>query len=100
MNDHIASRMTFQLLRHFYFMKREQELFEARNVNDIKRMVLHHWYQLQKPSETDLRGLRFYDFHALYDYVCSKRTLDAGLYLRMAIAELKNIPTVRSQLGI
>lgn len=100
MKDHLASRMTFQLLRHFYFMRREQELFEARNVNDIKKMVLHYWYQLQKPSDAALRGLRFYDFNALYDYVCSKRTLDAGLYLRMAMAELKSIPTVRSQINI
>lgn len=92
MNEHIASRMTFQLLRHFNHMKRLDELMNVRSVNDIKRLVLQHWYGLQKPSEVELRGLRFYDFNAVYDWICSKRTLDAGLYLRMAIADLKDIP--------
>lgn len=77
MKDLFATRMTLSLRSHFFYKTGgEDELRQMKNPLDILIALRHHYFGLQKPTESYVKGEKFYDFVALYEWICEWRGFD------------------------
>ena len=88
-------------------MKRLDYLLRVRSAEGIKRLTYYYWYGKEKPSAKMEENFNtYYKLEALYDWICKERGYDIGSsyagteILRRAMNDLRNIPTVRSQIPL
>lgn len=80
MEDKAISRLTYHTLRWIYTHKREKQLLACNSPADIKNLINGVLFDLfEQPSESFIKGQKFIDFNALFEYVVYIRQKELSL---------------------